>query len=529
MIGPVTTWCETAFAIEEASVDPTQEEATLRLAMSKACADLQTLAEVASGDGADILAFQIEMLRDPALIEDVLIDIGGGRSALQAWKSGLQNQVEDYESAEDVYFSARASDLADLKDRVVRALTGVAEVMPDLADGAVLLMAEVTPSQFLALDHSRLGGLALLSGSTNSHVSMLARARGIPMVVGLGPEAAEGVKEGIEAVLDADQGLLVVAPVLKTLGVYRKRLVEITEQTRAFAVTRHRPAITKDGQPIDVMVNLDDPEAIDDETLSAADGVGLLRTEFLFLGRPDLPDEDIQYQTYAHLLDRLDGRPAIIRTLDIGGDKPLPGLQQINEANPFLGLRGLRFSLEHKVLLRAQARALMRAARGRPLKVMLPMVTIQAEIDQAKVIFRACLQDLEDEGVAAELPPIGVMVETPAAAIAIDHLDAAFYSIGSNDLVQYVMAAARDATGRVADLLDPTHPAVERLIRQVVTHADTAGREVSLCGDMASDPRMLPMLLNAGLRKISVAPAALDRVKAGIAGIDLTKPLGSLP
>ncbi len=528
-IGPLARWAEPDLALEKTSADPNQEEAALRAAMSKAIADLEALADVATGDGADILAFQIEMLADPALIEKILADIGHGQPALLAWKRGLQEQVEDYEAADDDYFRARASDLSDLTDRVARALMGVAEVAPEFSDGAILLGSEVTPSQFLALDHNKLGGLALLSGSANSHASMLARARGIPMVVGLDPEAAEGADEGAEAILDADQGFLVVAPVPKARRDYKARISELAGQIRAAASTRHQPAVTKDGQSIDVLINLDDPEVISDDTLRAADGVGLLRTEFLFLGRPDLPDEEAQFQAYARLLDRLAGKPAIIRTLDIGGDKPLPGLQQANETNPFLGLRGIRFCLEHEALFRAQVRALLRAASGRPLKVMLPMVSIQAEIDRVKALFETCLRDLEDEGMEAELPPIGIMVETPAAAIAIDRLDAAFYSIGSNDLIQYVMAAARDASGTVANLLDPTHPAIIRLIRQVVTHANAVGREVGLCGDMASDPHMLPMLLHAGLRRISVAPAALNRVKAEIARIDLTKPLRSQP
>ena len=214
---------------------------------------------------------------------------------------------------------------------------------------------------------------------------------------------------------------------------------------------------------------------------------------------------------------RLGGRPAIIRTLDVGGDKPLPALRLAPESNPFLGLRGLRLCLERPEVFRPQIRALLRAAADGPLKIMLPMVTVADELQQAQALIADCLATLRREGVAAALPPLGIMVETPAAAIAIDTLAADFYSIGSNDLTQYVMAAARDAGGRVAALADPLHPAVLRLIERVIEHGRATGREVSLCGDMGSDPAALPHLLALGLRRFSVAAATLGRVKLGIA------------
>lgn len=523
-IGPLARVNREERSKTQAQGDPADEEKNLRAAMAKAGADLETLADVASGDGADILAFQIEMLTDPALIEDVLVAIGGGRNALEAWKAGLSEQIQDYETADDDYFRARASDLADLRDRVGRALMGIAEVAPELPDGAILLDRDLTPSRFLALDLEKLGGIALMGGSISSHVAMLARARGLPMAIALGEAVEDTVESDVEVILDGEQGLLVIAPTATTRRGYIDRLAKLHKLAGEAASTRLRRAVTRDGRAIDVLINVDDPNAIDDDTLKASDGIGLLRTEFLFLGRPDLPGEDEQYQTYAGLVDRLAGRPAIVRTLDIGGDKPLSGIGQAEESNPFLGLRGIRLCLEQEALFKVQIRALLRAAAGRPLKVMLPMVTVQAEIDQTRVKFETYLAELRAEGIAAEMPPIGIMVETPVAAIAIDRLDAAFYSIGSNDLIQYVMAAARDASGPVAALLDPAHPAIVRLIKQVVAYGNAAGKEVSLCGDMASDPGLLPLLLHAGLRKISVAPAALDRIKAEIAGIDLSKP-----
>ena len=501
------------------------EEARLRSAIAKARADLQALAAVASGDGADILDFQIEMLADEALIEGALAEIRQGQGAMAAWQLGLHPQIEAFQHTDDTYFRARASDLEDLKDRVSRVLAGAADRAVDLPKGAILLDDDLTPSRFLGLDWTRLGGLVLIGGSSTSHVAMLARSRAVPLVVGIGaaiaPDEIEAGGAAVDAVLDAEKGVLIVAPSDSTRKRYTDRLARRRREALAAAAMGAQPAVTKDGQRIEVLVNVDRPDAIDDRTLEAADGVGLLRTEFLFIGRSDLPGEDEQYRAYVDLVERLKSRPTIIRTLDIGGDKPLSGIGQAEEANPFLGLRGIRYCLEHREIFRPQIRALLRVASAYPIQVMLPMVTVQGEIDEAIGMFEACLADLHREGVAAALPPIGIMVETPAAAIAIDRLTAAFYSIGSNDLIQYVMAAARDAGGRVSDLLDPGHPAILRLIEQVVAHGRSSGREVGLCGDMASDPARLPQLLRSGLRKISVAPAALDRVKLAIGKIDL--------
>ncbi|MGI9452294.1 MAG: putative PEP-binding protein, partial [Geminicoccaceae bacterium] len=294
--------------------DPALEEVALRDAMAKAAVDLEALADVASGDGADILAFQIEMLADPALVDDVLIKIGKGEVAIEAWRAGLQGQIDDYKNADDGYFRARASDLDDLKDRVGRALSGAKDVAPDLVDGAILLDRDLTPSRFLALDFEKLGSVALQEGSVSSHVSMLARARGLPMIVGLG-EPIDGIGEdGDDVIIDAEQGFLIVAPATETRQRYKEVVSAADDQARIAASRMHQAAITKDGQPIDVMINIDDPAAVDDDTLKAAGGVGLLRTEFLFMGRDDLPGEEEQCRAYRDLTDRLEGRPAIIRT-----------------------------------------------------------------------------------------------------------------------------------------------------------------------------------------------------------------------
>lgn len=504
---------------------PAEEREALDRAIAKAMADLEALAAVASGDGADILAFQIEMLADPALVEDILPTIDGGEDAAKAWQAGLDGQIEGYRSAGDAYFEARASDLDDLKDRVLRALEGTELAIPDLPRDALILTDDLPPSRFLALSSGDLGGIALTRGSRSSHVAILARGRGLPMVVGLGDAVDTALVGGTttEAVLDGDEGHLLLAPEASSREHYRRALTTAKTKAECAAAVRDLPAVTVDGTRIEVLINVDDPAAVNDETLIAADGVGLLRSEFLLIGKDSLPDEEAHFLCYADLQRRLAGKPMIVRTLDIGGDKQHSGLDLPKETNPFLGLRGIRLCLERPALFLPQIKALLRVAATGPLQVMLPMVSVQAEIDRTRELMTETLKELEQAGVAAAMPTLGIMVETPAAAIAADRLNTNFFSIGSNDLIQYTLAAARDGEGQVAALLDPGHPAIERLIRGVVEEGQVSGREVSLCGDMASDPHWLPLLLGAGVRKISVAPSALDRVKLAIGTIDLSE------
>lgn len=495
------------------------EKVRLETAIARAKGELAALIAATDAMGADILEFQRELLDDAALAEGAFSAIASGSGAGAAWRATLAEQIAAYESADDDYFRARAGDLADLRDRVIAALSGADEGgCEELPAGAILLADDLTPSRFLAMDWHRLGGAALTAGSRASHVAMLARARGVPLLTGLQGEPI-GLAE--EAVLDAQDGVLVVSPNAGTRALYAKRIAAALAQHRRALAALEQPAVTPAGQRIEVMVNVDDPGAVADEILTGSDGVGLMRTEFLFIGRPRLPTEDEQYAAYVRILERLGGKPVVIRTLDVGGDKPLPGIALEAETNPFLGLRGIRLCLEKPELFRPQVRALLRAGVNRALRVMLPMIATAEELAETRQVFADCLAELRAEGVPAELPPLGIMVETPAAAIAIDLLDAAaFYSIGSNDLTQYVMAAARDSGGRVAALNDPGHPAVIRLIKHVVEHGQAHARPVSLCGDMASDPALLKRLLGTGLTRLSVAPAALGRIKLAIAEAD---------
>ncbi len=407
-------------------------------------------------------------------------------------------QVAEYEAAEDAYFRARGIDLRDLAERVLRHLGGAAAV-PALPLGAIVLADDLTPSLFLETDW-RGGGIALSAGSPASHVAMLARARGVPMVVGLGPVAAAA---GETAALDGAAGVLLLGPD----DADRARFA--TAAAPDYSALLHRPAATAAGRRVGVLLNVADPRELDRLDPALCDGIGLVRTELMFAAGP--PDEDTQLRAYRRILEWAGDRPVTIRTLDAGGDKPVPGLTMPGESNPFLGQRGLRLSLARPDVFAVQLRALVRAAAHGTLKIMLPMVTVPEELQAARALL-----DQAASAVGAAAPPLGIMVEVPAAALVIGRFDAAFFSIGTNDLVQYVTASARDIAA-VAPLADLRNPAVLRLIAEVAAHGARVGREVGVCGDAAGDPALVPFLLDAGIDTLSMAPNAVGPVKAAIA------------
>jgi phosphotransferase system enzyme I (PtsI) len=492
--------------------DARAEADALRTAVSAGIEQLSELAARAEADGAEIIAFQVAMLEDDALAAPAFVAIEGGASADAAWRSALDREIAGYEAAQDEYFRARASDLADIRDRVLDALSGAAAQAPAPA-GAILIGEDLTPSRFLSTDWSRGGGIALTRGSASSHVATLARARGVPMIVGV-PIELSGVGAVSEAWIDGESAILWLDPAPAT----RKTLAALEGAAGKMRAEAHelrlRPAITADGEAIAIHVNIADLSETETIEIAGFDGVGLVRTEFLFGRSARLPSEEEQYLAYRRLAEWAHGKPVTIRTLD--------GLTLAHENNPFLGVRGIRLSLARPDVFRIQLRALCRAAAHGDIEIMLPMVSIPAELERARGLLREELAGLRAAGVACREPKLGIMVEVPAAAIAIDRFDADFYSIGSNDLTQYVMAAARDSDA-VAELNDPVDPAMLRLIGQVATHAAATGRKASLCGDAAAEPKFVAALLRAGLRALSIAPPALGRVKAAIAQVDLSR------
>ena len=490
------------------------EELALRAALLSAGRQIASLANAAGGEAAQILEFQVALLDDDEFLDPIFVEILAGIPADAAWLSTLDAQITDYNSAPDEYLRARSSDLRDLRNRVLRTLRGGTNEAPKILDGAVVCADDLPPSQFLEIDWSNGGGLALFRGSPTSHVAMLARARGIPMVVQLG-----AVSDGAQtALLDGEGATLELDPTSTQIDLFeRRRKAHLKSRAVARAILR-RPAASWGGEKIRLLINIQRVEDLEHADAQYADGIGLMRTEFLLGEQGRLPDEETQYLAYDAVLRWAGKRPVTIRTFDAGGDKPVRGFTEDGEANPFLGVRGLRLCLMRPDVFTVQLRALARAAMHQTLKVMFPMVTTPEELDSARKLFVDVVGRLQAEGIPSLLPELGIMVEVPAAALTIERFTASFFSIGSNDLAQYVTACDR-TNGSLAKLIDPLNPAVLQLISRTAEYGKRAGISVSVCGEMAGDPRCIPALLSCGLRELSVNPSALAQVKQAIDGL----------
>ena len=502
---------------------PDDEAQALRNAMERAGEQLQELMESSKGASAEIIEFQLAFVMDDELSAPAFASIREGTPAHDAWNAALADEMAGYRDSEDEYFRARLSDLDDLRQRVLACMTDTGSCPDAPPPGSILFATDLAPSAFLSMDWSHGGAIVLSAGSPNSHLAMLARSRGVPMIVGA--QWTTPFPKGLQALVDAKKGSIVVDPQRSTLDAFSGRLTNAQTLAEAARQAAGQPAVSKNGHTVRVNINIASPDELDGLDPAQCDGIGLVRTEFLFEGKTGFPDEDAQYKIYRKMVTWANGRPVVIRTLDAGADKPLPGLTIDGESNPFLGIRGVRLSLARPEIFRVQLRAILRAAMHGELRIMLPMVTAPEEIATVSAMLDEECANLAAAGIAARRPPLGIMIEVPATAIAIDLYPADFYSIGSNDLTQYVMAAARDNRA-LAHLLDPVHPAMLRLVEQVVRHGERTGRSVSLCGEAGADAVALPRLLQTGLGSISVSPAAVGRVKVAIAGLDIPAPQG---
>jgi phosphotransferase system enzyme I (PtsI) len=497
-------------------VNPATERTLLERALERGAAELERLRISGGAVASEIIEFQIELLRDGALLEPAFRAIDAGKPAGQAFGAAIDAQIAEYRASNDKYFAARASDLDDLRERVLAALapSSLEPTRPMPEEGGIYVSDDLTPSRFLELDWTRWRGAALLGGSTTSHVAILARSRGVPLLVGVRASLDE-LTNGEPALLDAENGRLIVNPSDLTTSLFKKRTRDRALQAEVEERYRSAPAVSGSGARITIRINVESERSLEGISPDACDGIGLTRTEFLFDDRKGLPDQEQQYRFYRRLLAWAGGKPVTVRTLDAGGDKPIAGLTPAGELNPFLGVRGIRLSFAHPEVFRVQLRALACAAAAGPLKVMLPMITTPEEVERARRMLDEEVAALGALGVAAATPPLGIMVEVPAVAIAIARFEADFYSIGTNDLVQYVTASSRGAA-ELAALHDPLNPAVLELIARVAAHGRATGREVSVCGDMASSPKLVPHLLEAGITSLSVAAATLGVVKHAV-------------
>jgi phosphocarrier protein FPr len=476
------------------------------------------LRRLRTGGGAETAIFDAHLLLldDADLLADVRSRIEQGAAAPQAWSAAGERLAAEFDALADPYLRGRAADVRAVTDQVLRSILG--RPATALLGSGVLVAPDLTPAEAVGLDPEQVVGVLLAYGSPTSHGAILARSRGVPAVVGLGPAVLD-LPSGTTVALDGGTGEVVVDPAAAVLADFRERATELRARRTRAAARSAAPALTRDGVPVAVGANVGSLADARSAESNGADLAGLVRTEFLFLGRESAPDVDEQQAAYLAIAGALDGRRITLRTLDVGGDKPLPYVPMGAEANPFLGVRGIRHSFEHPELLAQQLLAIIRVAHDVPVSVMFPMVSMVSEVFRARRML--------DEAVAAHGagdPPglqVGIMMEVPAAALKAaafaPHVD--FFSIGTNDLTQYALAAERGnpALGVLADGLDP---GVLRLIDAVCRGAGDRVH-VSVCGELAADEAAAPILTGLGVRELSVAPAAVPGVKEAVRAVDL--------
>ena len=516
VVAPAWRWADEP--IENSGVDLTGESGIARL--REAIADTKTaLAAKASqleanGAAAEagIMEAQALMLEDPALIDGASNLIRQGRPADEAVGETMAPFAEMLRASEDQVFRARAADLEDVVQQVRRALHGVSSVPAPPDRPSIVVARDLAPSQTAGLDRALVVGFVTEQGTATAHTAILARALGLPAVVGIAG-VVDAVENGTPLLLDGDAGTLVIDPPPEDAA-------RVTTLVQPAADSG--PAITLDGRRVEVGCNAANLNDAQRAAAAGADGIGLLRSEFLFLSGNRLPSEDQQVGVLEQVMVAMGDRPVILRTLDVGADKPLPALPQPAEANPALGVRGLRLQLlRREDLLRDQLRAALRVGARHPLRLMFPMVSTVDEVRRAKRLLDEARAELELSALRID---IGIMIEVPAAAISADILarEVDFFSLGTNDLTQYTFAADR-TNPDLAALADSLHPALLRLIHQVVTAAHAQQRWVGVCGEMASDLWAVPLLVGLGIDELSVHPPMVPRIKAAVRALDRPK------
>ena len=501
---------------ETAAGEPRVERRHLEEAVERAKNELESLQTElrAKADPAKaaIFAAHQELLEDPDLIDIAESAIAKGKSAAFAWQRAYSTHAERLSKLKNAIMAGRAADLRDVGRRVLGILTNHPTEEPAIPVGSILIAEELSPSDTAKLDPTQVLGFATVGGGATSHVAILARSLDIPAVAGIEPRALD-LANGTQVILDGGKGQLRIDPdpaeVDRILTLKRK----LAEKKQADLAAAHEAATTTDGHRVEVVANIGGIDDAKQSVTLGGEGVGLLRSEFLYLERQTAPSEDEQAQIYADIAIALDGRPMILRTLDVGGDKPLPYLPMPREENPFLGIRGVRIGLERPELLRTQVRAILRAAKGHKLRMMFPMIATIDEIRSVKGLVEEERAKLSDAGEVE----LGIMVEVPSAAVMARQFarEVDFFSIGTNDLTQYTLAMDRGHP-KLGAKADAMNPAVLRLIKQTVDGAHTEGKWVGVCGGIASDPQAVAILVGIGVDELSVSVPAIPAVKAEV-------------
>lgn len=497
-----------------------EEKARLKEAVDTFCKVTQEMAEdIRQRVGekeSEILSGQIMMLSDPFMTGQMEEMIASGSCAEAALDSVCQMYIEMFSNVDDELMRQRATDIRDIRTRMLRLLLGISSVdIASVPAGTVLAAKDLTPSMTVGLKKENISAILTEIGGKTSHSAILARALEIPAVLGI-PQVLDQVSDGQQAIVDGESGEVILSPDEDTLKRYTAQWKEQQEQKAMLSVYRDRKTQDADGRNYELYSNIGSVAEAQIALENGAEGIGLFRTEFLFMDRTAMPTEQEQYEAYKAVSDIMQGKEVIIRTLDVGGDKEISYLKMESEQNPFLGWRAIRYCLEESDLFKVQLRALLRAgAEHKNIKIMLPLVTGVQEIRAAKQLLEECKQELAAQGIAYDDNiQVGIMIETPAAALIANLLakEAAFFSIGTNDLTQYTLAVDR-GNAKVENLYTTLHPAVLRSIRSIIRAAKEAKIPVGMCGEAAADPALIPLLLEFGLDEMSVSASSILKTR----------------
>ncbi len=518
-VGKVVQFRQQVIDVKETGESPQRERAQLEAARHQARLQIEALkATLGDPSKAQILDAHLELLEDPDLNDMAIGSISAGKGAAFAWREAFQKQANTLEQLANPLLRERAGDIRDVGRRVLTLLAGVKQAQISVPDESILIAEELSPSDTTSLDRSKVLGFCTTTGGATSHVAIIARSLGIPAICGIDARALQ-LADGTLVVLDGLHGSLRRNPSPDELDKARERIGQQALKREQEMLAASKVAMTMDGHRIEVVANIRNAQEARDAVAAGAEGVGLLRSEFLFDDRDSAPTEEEQAAEYCAVAEALGReRPLVIRTLDTGGDKPLSYMPLPKEDNPFLGLRGLRVSLEHQDIFRTQLRAILCAAPIGNLHVMFPMVTAIEEVLEAKKILR------EEAGDRVDSIKIGVMIEVPAAALIAEPLarEVDFFSIGTNDLTQYTLAMDRGHP-KLAKQADALHPAVLRLIGMTVEGAHQHGKWVGVCGGIASDAMAVPVLAGLGVDELSVSIPAIGSIKAQLARLTMDK------
>lgn len=508
--------------------DTGQEKEKLTQALAQALTELEDIyqakLESLGEDKAQIFQAHMMILQDPEWIKDIEAKITEQSFVADyAVQVSAEAMAGMFEAMDNEYFKERAHDIRDVARRIIRIIRGVAAVdLGSAKPGTIVAAEDLTPSDTAQLNPENIVGIATAIGGKTSHSAIIARTLGIPAVMGIGLEAFESLVADQKVVMDGSKGTMTLEPTEELIEATQKALVEIAAEKEELKKLIGQPSKTSDGHEIELAANIASPSDLERVIENDGEGIGLFRSEFLFMDRNSAPSENEQYEAYKAVLEGMGDKPVIIRTMDIGGDKEVPYLNMPKEMNPFLGYRAVRYCLNEPEIFRIQMRALLRAGVHGNLKIMLPMISAVHEVRAVKVIIEELKTELEGEGLEFNgSVPLGIMIEIPAAAIASDLLakEVDFFSIGTNDLIQYTVAVDR-MNETIADLYTAYHPAVLRLIKMTIKNGHKAGIWVGMCGSVAGDLDLMPLLIGMGLDEFSMSPATILKARRRAATVN---------